>query len=233
MIDARDVLRRAVLTADEVLDRIERLAALNARGDDVLVRPSTGFASGLVVIDDLTAAGLRRLGEDGHAPVIVTRTPDGHYQAWIRLAAGAIEPRVAVEAARLLQGHYALSDELAHLGPLAGFIDHTGARLERGERRGEAPSHGVSNSIPPTTIEAIGDEVGRVTAAAERTVVEARERVAAQGLISHGEEATWGAWLIDAFAEELQRDDPIILPEPHYRRRRRIERDERGDRDGR
>jgi len=148
-------VRQAVLTADEAMLQISRLVVLNGQGDAITVRPATGLASGLVVLDDLDAVGLRRLRDEGHVPVIVTGTTgttDGRYQVWLRLSTDELDPPVAAQAAHDLQQRYgpAQGRDLAHVGPLAGFVDygaqgdHTGARGARGKRRrGHVPSHGA------------------------------------------------------------------------------------------
>jgi len=255
-------VRRAVLTADEAMLQVTRLAALNDEGRAITVRPATGLASGLVVLDDLDAAGLRRLRDDGHAPVVVTGTTgatgttDGPYQAWLRLSAEEMDPHVAAEVARALQARYGRDQggadgrgqggAVAHAGPLAGFIDHTGARAARGENGADIARAGTHVSATPVTVRMAGDEPGRVTPAAARARAEAEERVVAQReaeVREHEQErggggiARWGGRLVEAVAEELARDDEPTRTagEDNHRRRRRPgraddERDGRGDR---
>jgi len=245
-------VRRAVLTADEAMLQVTRLAALNAQGHDITVRPTSGLASGLVVLDDLDAAGLRRLRDDGHAPVVVTGaaatgatgtmgtmgTTDGRYQAWLRLSTEEVDPQVAARAAHDLQQRYGPGEDraLAHVGPLAGFVDHplffipddhTGARGARGETDGAAASL--------VTVQGAGDAPGRVTPAATRALAAAEERVEARrateaheqeqerGHVRGGDgSARWGGRLVEAFATELGRDDePAGTADSWQRRRRR------------
>jgi len=124
-------VRRAVLTADEAMLQITRLAALNGQGQEITVRPASGLASGLVLLDDLTAGDLRRLRDDGHALAAVigtmgtTETTDGRYQAWLRLSTEEVDPQVVARAAHDLQQRYGPGEDraLAHVGLLAGFVD--------------------------------------------------------------------------------------------------------------
>ncbi len=251
-------VRRAILTADEAMLQITRLVALNDEGGAITVRPATGLASGLVVLDALDAAGLRRLRDDGHAPVVVTGTTgatDGRYQSWLRLSAEDLDPHVAAEVARALQARYGRGQDgadgqggaLAHAGPLAGFIDHTdhtGARAARGENGADMTRAGTHVSATPVTVRMAGDEPGRVTPAAARARAEAEERVVAQREAEareHEQEqerggriARWGGRLVEAVAEELARDDEPTRTagEDDYRRRRRPGRVD-DERDGR
>jgi len=146
-------VRRAVLTADEAMLQITRLVALNGQGQEITVRPASGLASGLVVLDDLTASDLRRLHDDGHTPAIVTGTTgatgttDGRYQAWLRLSTDELDPQVAAQAAHDLQRRYGPGEDyaLAHVGPLAGFVEH-GARGEQGDHTGARGARGERGS---------------------------------------------------------------------------------------
>jgi len=244
-------VRRALLTADEAMLQISRLVALNAQGQDITVRPATGLASGLVVLDGLDAAGLRRLRDEGHTPAAVTGTTattgttEGRYQVWLRLSTAELDPQVAAQAAHDLQQRYGpvQGRDLAHAGPLAGFVahgawgDHTGARGARGERDGEAASL--------VTVRGAGDEAGRVAPAASRALAEAQERVEARRMTEEQEQdrggdraVNGGGRLVEAFAAELGRDDEAAGTADAWQRRRRRpetgraddERDGHGDR---
>jgi len=255
-------VRRAVLTADEAMLQISRLVALNGQGYAITVRPASGLASGLVVLDDLDGAGLRRLRDEGHTPAVVTGatgatgatgTTDGRYQAWLRLSTDALDPEVAARAAHDLQERYGPGDgrALAHVGPLAGFVahgargeqgDHTGARGARGEKGAEAAAPDTRVSLTLVTMQGTGDASGRVTPAATRALAEAEERVAAQReAAAHQQEqggdraVNGGGRLVEAFATELGRDDEAAGTADSWQRRRRRPETGRADdaRDGR
>jgi len=252
-------VRRAVLTTDEAMLQITRLVALNAQGHAITMRPANGLASGLVMLDALDAAGLRRLRDDGHAPAVLTGTTgtagtagttDGRYQAWLRLSTDALDPQVAAQAAHDLQQRYGPGQgrDLAHAGALAGFVDH-GARGERGDHTGARGARGEREdaAIALVTVQGAGDAAGRVTPAASGALAEAQERVdarrateaQAQEQDRGGDRAvSWGGRLVEAFTAELGRDDEAAgTADPWQRRRRRPEtgraddgRDGRGDR---
>jgi len=256
--DTRRV-HRAVLTADEAMLQITRLVALNGQEHDITVRPASGLASGLVVLDDLTAGDLRRLRDDGHAPAVVTGTTgatgttDGRYQAWLRLSPEDLDPQVAARAAHDLQQQYGPGHgrDLAHVGPLAGFVEHgargghTGARGARGENGFDMITADTRVSVEPVTMQGTGDAAGRVTPAATRALAAAEERVAAQReAAAHQQEqggdraVNGGGRLVEAFTAELGRDDEAAGTADAWQRRRRRpetgraddERDGRGDR---
>jgi len=254
-------VRRAVLTADEAMLQISRLVALNGQGYAITVRPASGLASGLVVLDDLDGAGLRRLRDEGHTPAVVTGatgatgTTDGRYQAWLRLSTDALDPEVAARAAHDLQERYGPGEgrALAHVGPLAGFVahgargeqgDHTGARGARGEKGAEAAAPDTRVSLTLVTVQGTSDASGRVTPAATRALAEAEERVEARRATEAQEQeqdrggdgsVRWGGRLVEAFAAELGRDDEPTGTADPWRRRRRHPKTGRADdeRDGR
>ena len=244
-------VRRAILTADEVMLRINRLVALNAQGYDIMVRPAAGLTSGLVVLDGLDAAGLRRLRDDGHTPAVMTGTTgtrgttDNRYQAWLRLSTDELDPQVAAQAAHDLQQRYSPDHgrDLAHAGALAGFVAHgaqggyTGAPGARRERDGAVTAL--------VMVQGAIDEAGRVAPAASGALAEAQERVEARRATEEQEQdrggdraVSWGGRLVAAVAAELGRDDEAAgTVDPWQRRRRRPEigraddeRDGRGDR---
>ncbi len=252
-------VRRAVLTADEAMLQITRLVALNGEGHAITVRPATGLASGLVVLDDLDAAGLRQLRDEGYTPAVVTGTTGttgGRYQAWLRLSTNELDPQVGARAAHDLQERYGPGEgrALAHVGPLAGFVahgargeqgDYTGARGARGENGFDMTTAETRVSVEPVTMQGTGDAPGRVTPAATRALAEAEERIAAQReAAAHQQEqggdraVNGGGRLVEAFTAELGRDDEAAgTADPWQRRRRRPEtgraddaRDGRGDR---
>ncbi len=252
-------VRRAVLTTDEAMLQITRLVAFNGQGHDITVRPASGLASGLIVLDDLAAGDLRRLRDDGHAPAVVTGTAgttDGRYQAWFRLSIEDLDPQVAARAAHDLQQRYGPDHgrDLAHVGPLAGFVahggagaqgGHTGARGARGENEAAMTSAGTRVPATPVTMQGAGDASGQATPAAARALAAAEERVEAQREAEvHQQEqggagiVRWGGRLVEAFAVEVGRDDEAAGTADPWRRRRRRpetgraddERDGRGDR---
>ncbi len=238
-------MRRATLTADEVLLQVTRLAALNAWGQDITVRPADGFASGLVVLDGLGATGLRWLCDEGHVPVVATSTdgPGGiadttvaRTQVWLRLSLDKEQPEVVETAARMLQARYSLGTELGQdpgmvpVGRLAGFIDHGGQGkhgrdIKDGAGSGDGEMHGHGMLV---TVRSVSEQPGQMTSAAARVLAEAVERVAVdrEAVTDRPERASvetvrWGGHLVGAFAAEMTRENEqtgTVDARPHQRR---------------
>jgi len=115
-----------VLRPGAVLRRVAWLERENAARADVFVRPAGSV--GLVLVDDLDAAGLAQMAFDGLTPAVVVQTsptPRG-YQAWVRLSDVPIAPALASAAARELAARYGGDPNSAawrHYGRLAGFTN--------------------------------------------------------------------------------------------------------------
>ncbi|MCY0900495.1 MAG: relaxase/mobilization nuclease domain-containing protein, partial [Firmicutes bacterium] len=69
-------------TPDEVLKSAAWLKRMNAKGNDIYVKPAGEH--GLVLVDDLTPEALARLKGQGFNPAIVTETSPGNLQAWLK-----------------------------------------------------------------------------------------------------------------------------------------------------
>jgi len=138
-------------SADEIVAGIGWLKAMNARGNDIYVRPAG--SSGVILVDDLNARALKELARDGMTPAAVTETSPNNYQAWVRVSDGPLLPEIATEAAREVAARYGGDPNSADWrqdGRLAGFTnqqpEHTRAdgqqpyvRL-REARGGDAPA---------------------------------------------------------------------------------------------
>jgi len=111
-------------SADEIIAGISWLKAMNARGNDIYVRPAG--SSGVILVDDLNARALKELARDGLTPAAVTETSPNNYQAWVRVSDGPLLPEIATEAARAVAARYGgdpKSADWRHYGRLAGFTN--------------------------------------------------------------------------------------------------------------
>lgn len=128
--------------AAEIEKAVDYLRAMNARGNDVYVRPAEidGLrCPGVVLLDDLKRDAVAQMKRDGFAPCLVVETSRGNFQAWIRLAERPLEKEVATEAARELAARYQAdrnSADWRHFGRLAGY---TNQKPERARADGQAP----------------------------------------------------------------------------------------------
>ena len=100
------------------------LKRMNARGNDVYVRPAG--AHGLVLVDDVKPAMLEKMRRDGFAPAAAIETSPGNYQAWVKLSDKPLSADVRRVAAQALAKHYdgdPNSADSRHYGRLAGFTN--------------------------------------------------------------------------------------------------------------
>lgn len=99
------------------------LRAKNAEGAAIYIRPHGEHPYSL--IDDLNAAGVRRLTAEGFAPAIVVETSPGNFQAWLNHGE-TLDKRTSTTAARALAERYGGDPGAAdwrHFGRLAGFTN--------------------------------------------------------------------------------------------------------------
>ena len=113
---------------------IRFLRARNREGFDVYFRPyaldhNAGYI--LVDLDCVQPMVLADMRDNGHEPCAVIETSPGHLQAWIRISAEPLPPRVATSISRHLAGLYRgdrASADWRHVGRLAGFTNQKSQR---------------------------------------------------------------------------------------------------------
>jgi len=133
-----------LLTAAEVVEALDDLAAATADGYRVALRPAGD--SSLTIVADLDAAGLRRLQDDGLSPVVATGDGGAH-TAWLRLDRVSLDPHLAREIARDLAARYSsISGDVAplHGGSLAGL---SGVTITGAIRRDALVSSAMSEAL--------------------------------------------------------------------------------------
>jgi hypothetical protein len=113
---------------------IRFLRARNCEGCDVYLCPYAGDQNAGYILVDLDAAqptALETMRALGHAPCVVLQTSPGHFQTWVCLRTGPLEPAVATAAGKWLASAYGgdpASTDWRHLGRLAGFTNQKPAR---------------------------------------------------------------------------------------------------------
>jgi len=113
---------------------IRFLRLRNREGCDIYVHPYAGDRNAGYILLDLDAAQprvLETMRADGLDPCIVLQTSPGHWQAWLHISQGSLEPALATAAARHLARTYSgdlASADWRHLGRLAGFTNQKPAR---------------------------------------------------------------------------------------------------------
>ena len=112
---------RRVWRARHAMRSIDWLAARNARGGRVCLRPAT---TACVLVEEADADALEALAGDGLAPAVVVDHGAGTLQAWFRLGC-APEPKVATRVAKMLAARCGAEPATAafdRLGLAAGFV---------------------------------------------------------------------------------------------------------------
>ena len=114
----------------------------NREGCEVYLQPFAGERNAgyiLVDLDHAEPSVLEAMRRHGHEPCVVLQSSPGHWQAWIRVSAAALEPAVATAIGGDLARRYGgdpASTDWRHLGRLAGF---TNQKRERRLPNGYAP----------------------------------------------------------------------------------------------
>lgn len=167
LIGIRDSIGGMMMHKTYLVEKFEKvipwLKRMNARGNDVYIRPGEAD-TGILLVDDLNKANLDRLQKD-IGTVAVTETSPGNFQAWCRLA-DTLDIDTRREAARVIAKRYDADMNSAdgqHYGRLAGFTNRK-------------PEH-QRNGLSPFVIEhkpSPGRESERV-----KVLTEARQRIAA------------------------------------------------------
>jgi hypothetical protein len=127
-------------TASQLLNpaTVRFLRIRNREGCDIYFHPyaerrNAGYI--LLDLDWVAPSVLSTMGANGHEPCVVLQTSPGHLQAWIRVSALPLEPRVATAVGKYLARAYGgdlASTDWRHLGRLAG----TPIRSPRGAHPG-------------------------------------------------------------------------------------------------
>lgn len=119
-----------------LLDQVPLLKRMNARGNDIFVRPAATESHAIILLDELHNEMLPELREAGFDPAVIIETNPGCYQAWVKLAPHAVSPEVRQEAAQSLAMRFGAVRGGAHsYGRLAGFAN----RWSWPERDGNYP----------------------------------------------------------------------------------------------
>lgn len=117
------MILRNGLTNGEVFEKLDWLAAENAKGHHIYIRPFG--LSQLTLIDDLNRNSLDTLIDTGYTPACVVETSPGNFQAWLKhaFALSAQEGTVAAKILAEKFGGDPNSADWRHFGRLAGFTN--------------------------------------------------------------------------------------------------------------
>lgn len=131
--DARKAPIKRIFQVDDLIKpkAIGWLKGLNARGQDIYVRPAHPEKSGLVLVDDLSLGQVAALEALGLQPAILNETSDQNYQAWIRVNNSGFSREEHAEITQLIHekiGGDTGSRDQEHFGRLAGFTNRKPSR---------------------------------------------------------------------------------------------------------
>lgn len=140
-------------SASELVNALPWLKRMNAKGNDVYIRPAGGH--GLVLVDDLKPQALERMKAEGFAPAAIIETSPGNYQAWVKLSDKPLSADVRRIAARELTKRYGgdmNSADSRHYGRLAGFTNRK-PKYERDGRQPYVLAHQCTGHVAPKACE--------------------------------------------------------------------------------
>lgn len=190
-------------TPEEVKRSVGWLRSQNARGADIYIRPAQAAKHGLVLVDDIEAAGIEQLQQAGLTPALVVETSPKNCQCWIKLQSPADDTtrrEVARFLARALEADPNSADA-RHFGRLAGFTNRKPDHItDRGNPY--VLLHEASGQPAPQAPRLVADAL----AAASRVKAEAFRQVIGQavGSIPQAPEGV-ARWYLDLY-QHLRRD---------------------------
>jgi hypothetical protein len=155
----------------EVEESVAWLKRMNAKGNDVYIRPAGEH--GLVLVDDLTADKISSMAKDGFPSAATIETSPGNYQAWVKLSDKTLSAEVRERAAKGLAKHYGgdmNSADSRHYGRLAGFTNQKPKHTRDG-RQPYVLAHdctGKAATAAPAYLERIEQGLDKAEAQKER-----------------------------------------------------------------
>ena len=147
------------------------LKRMNARGNDVFVRPPAPH--GLVLVDDLKPQALEKMRSEGFAPAAVIETSPNNYQAWVKLSDRPLSAPERQVAALVMANKYGgdrNSADSHHYGRLAGFTNQKPKHTKE-DRQPYVLAHESSGEVAkaaPELLEQIREWVDKESAKKER-----------------------------------------------------------------
>lgn len=155
----------------EVEQSVAWLKRMNAKGNDVYIRPAGEH--GFVLVDDLKPQALERMKADGFASAATIETSPGNYQAWVKLSDKPLSAEIRSIAAKELAkafGGDPNSADSRHYGRLAGFTNQKPEHTRDG-RQPYVLAHdcpGKAATAAPAYLERIGQGLDKAEAQKER-----------------------------------------------------------------
>lgn len=123
-------------SAPEIEHNLPWLRRMNARGNDIYIRPHKDERHNLVLVDDVDGVTIETMAEEGLEAACVLETSHKNLQAWLRVE-NADSSEIRAEIGRLCVDEYGADPGCIghHYGRLAGFTN----RKPSHEKQGRCP----------------------------------------------------------------------------------------------
>lgn len=123
-------------SAPEIENNLPWLRRMNARGNDIYIRPHKDERHNLVLVDDVDGVTIETMAEEGLEAACVLETSHKNLQAWLRVE-NADSSEIRAEIGRLCVDEYGADPGCIghHYGRLAGFTN----RKPSHEKQGRCP----------------------------------------------------------------------------------------------
>lgn len=126
-----------IWTATEIEENLGYLKRMNAKGEDIYIKPAPSKNGRFVLVDDVEQAQLDEMTAKGFEPALIVETSPNNHQAWVKIPTATQQERS--QAAKILAiGFHGdkNSADWNHYGRLAGF---TNRKPEHADAVGRSP----------------------------------------------------------------------------------------------
>lgn len=119
-------------TPAEIEKKLGYLKRMNAKGEDIYIRPAPSQYGTYVLIDDVEQSQLEAMKAKGFEPALVVETSPNNHQAWVKIPAATQAERT--QAAKILAIGFdgdKNSADWNHYGRLAGFTNRKPEHIDK------------------------------------------------------------------------------------------------------
>jgi len=114
------------MTQEQVLDAVPWLKNMNAKGNDIYIRPGRDENRALILVDDIDGIIVERMRDRGVGPALVVETSPKNLQVWISLGTEPMPENERAKVAKAFAAEFGgdvSSADATHFGRLAGFTN--------------------------------------------------------------------------------------------------------------
>jgi len=178
-IGIRDVntgkMMNRTMSSNDIKKSVPWLKRMNAKRNDIYIRPHKMEKHGLVLVDDVDGVTISDMATNGHNYVLNVETSPENSQVWVKIG-NEVSGQIRGEAGRLLAKMYGADPNSAdsrHYGRLAGF---TNQKPEHQDKYGRQPYCLVRKSFAKSEVAPKGAELVREATKRVEVKNRARER---------------------------------------------------------